>query len=168
MTNPFDPNYLTAASPTFGPLAWVFFILQVVGVVAGLYFVFIQKDRNALRQSLLRQMGIALLAVGGIGVLLGGLRLADVAVFNQRYWFYLLLLVEVGLAAYVAYYVRSVYPAQLARSQAYRGKGGARREPARSLPAHSSQNGATDPVPPRPVATTGRRESRRERKRKNR
>ncbi len=163
-----NPSYYLAASSQLGWLGWSFVLIQVAGVAAGLYLMFVRRESNALRRTLLYQLSIALLVIGGIGVLLGVLRLANVPVFNQRYWFYLQLLVELGLAAYIVYYVRSVYPALMAQSQSSRGKGGARRDAARSLSSQAHQNGTAGPVPPRPVATTSRREARRDRKRKGR
>jgi membrane protein implicated in regulation of membrane protease activity len=108
--------------------------------------------------------------MGSIGVFLAILRLANVAVFSQRYWFYLQLLVELGLAIYLVYYIRMVYPRLLERSQASRPRGAVRRETARSLAGNAVKNGSSEPVESRPVATagTGRRGARRERKRKNR
>jgi hypothetical protein len=123
MTSPFDISYLTTASPLFGPLAWVFFALQIAGMLVGIYLAFVRRDpANALRRSLLQRFGYALLVVGGLGVLVGVLRLADVGIFTQRFWFYLVLLVEVVLAGYVAYYARFRYRKQLSQTHTSRGK----------------------------------------------
>ncbi|MCG8350328.1 MAG: hypothetical protein MI924_21390 [Chloroflexales bacterium] len=172
MTNPFDITYLTTASPTFGLYAWAFFAFQVIGVGAGLYFAFgrARGEANRIRKNMFSQLGIALLVMGGIGVFLAVLRLANVAVFSQRYWFYLQLLVELGLAIYLVYYIRAVYPRLLERSQAGRARGNARRETARSFAGQTIKNGSSETVESQSVATTGtgRREARRERKRKSR
>lgn len=164
MTNPFDLTYLTTASPLFGPLAWIFFAIQVLGLAAGVYLRFFRSERDALQRALVEQLGLALLVVGGIGTLLGLLRLGDVGIFSQRYWFYFLLLVELGLAGYIAYYLRVVYPAQRARARTTRTRPAASRSPA----PRPLQNGVGASEPERPVATTGRRSARRERKRKQR
>lgn len=182
MENPFDPNYLSTASAAFGPFAWIFFSLQLATALGGLYILYVRSDNNAVRRGLWRQLGSALLITGGVGLLLGVLRLANVPVLNQRYWFYIQLLVELVLAAYVFYYARTSYPRLLAESQA-RGRnapvrrgsapGAARtvaspRTPAapRSSAAQPSQGGPTVPTIGRPAAASGRRESRRERKRR--
>lgn len=151
-------TYLTTASPQFGPLAWLFFIAQILGVAAGAYLVFVHTERNLARQTFMRQFGMALMIIGGVGVLLGVLRLLNVPVLNQRLWFWVELLVELGVAGYVVYYMRSVLP-NLERAQAGR-------RPTRS----ASGRNLSDPAPatPRPVATTSRREARRDRKRKGR
>lgn len=171
MTNPFDLAYLTA-SAALGPFGWAFLALQVLGIAAGLYLMFVRRDSNALRGRLLYRLGFSLLVVGGVGVLLGALRLGDVPVFNQRYWFYLLLLVELALAGYALYYARNVYPAQLAHSSTSRGKAASARRPvARTLPSQpgqTRQNGTTDATPVQPVQPSSRRGARRDRKRRNR
>ncbi len=168
MQNPFDPAYLTTVSATLGPLAWAFLALQAVGVGVGVYLRFFRQDSNVLRKTLLARLGMALLIVGGVGLLLGVLRSQNVPVFNQRYWFYLLLLAELGLAGYVAYYARRIYPQQLAQSQTTRGKS---RRPAPRMPTSSStstpsHNGHGHTVPAESVQNTSRRSARQRRKRK--
>jgi hypothetical protein len=166
MTNPFDPAYLTAVSSSFGPLAWVFFLLQIAILGTGIYFGFIRKARDTFHQGLFSQLGIALMIAGGIGVVLGVLRLLNVGVFNQRYWFYLHLAIELGVAGYIAYYLRVVYPPLAAR----RPQRGSRQQnqPARKAIPQASSNGAPgSDQEPRPAAG-GRRSARRDRKRKNR
>ena len=177
MSNPFDPTYLATASNQFGPFAWLFFALQLAAALGGLYILYVRTDTNAVRRSLWRQLGIGLLVVGGIGLLLGVLRLADVPIFNQRYWFYIELLLEVILAAYVFYYARTTYPRLIAASQASRSRpspvrrGNAPDRPARPIPTQTGSTGtSTNGVPTmsRPVATGTRRTSRRDRKRRSR
>lgn len=169
MTNPFDPSYLGAASSILGPFAWAFLVLQAAGIVAGLYLLLGHKESNVVRKKLFARLGLALLVAGGIGIVLGVLRGNDVALFNRRYWFYLLLLAELGLAGYVVYFARTIYPRQLAQSQASRGKSSARpalRTP--SLQSQSSSNGRTHADHPESVSGSSRRESRQRRKRKRR
>lgn len=148
-------SYLTTPDPAFGPLAWMFFIIQILGVGAGAYLYFRHTERNPARQTFVRQLGIALMILGGVGVLIGALRLLNVPVFNQRIWFWIQAVVEAGVVIYVVYYMRSVLPG-LERAAATRGRG------ARAVAAD------TAPEASRPIATTGRREARRERKRKSR
>jgi hypothetical protein len=172
MNNPLDPTYLMTPA-VFGPLEWAFFILQVAGVAAGIYLAFLRKDNNRVRRGLLQKLGYALVALGGIGVLLGVLRLNQVAVFNQRYWFLLVGVADVALAGYVAYYSRAVYPRQLSQSHTSRGKA-SRQAPARMPAASSSASSSAgkngheteSSQEPEPVARGGRREARQRRKRK--
>jgi hypothetical protein len=164
MTNPFDPAYLTAVSSSFGPLAWVFFLFQIALLGAGIYIAFIRQVRDSFHRGLFSQLGIALMIAGGIGAILGVLRLFDVGVFNQRYWFYLHLAIELGLAGYIAYYLRVVYP-PLAARRPQRGARQSNQAP-RTIP-QAGHNNLPDADEPRPVAG-GRRSARRDRKRKNR
>lgn len=150
-------SYLTTAAPQFGPLAWVFFIAQILGVAGGAYLYFMHTERNPARQTFMRQLGVALMILAGVGVLLGALRLLNVPVLNQRLWFWVQGIIELGVAGYVIYYMRSVLPT-LERN-ARSGKPSPRA--ARAFP-----NGDPAPATPRPVSTTSRREARRERKRK--
>jgi hypothetical protein len=152
-------EYMTASSPEagFGTLAWIFFLLQLIGVAAGAYLVYAHTERNLARQAFARQLGIALLVLGGVGLLAAVLRLVGVPLISQRIWFWVLLLVDLLAAGYITYYIRSVLPA-LEKAQA--GKRITRPGQARGLPAEQA------PAAPRPVATTGRRDARRERKKK--
>lgn len=175
MTNPFDATYLATATNQFGPFAWIFFVLQIAAALGGLYILYVRTDSNAVRRALWRQLGIGLLVVGGVGVVLGVLRLANVPVFNQRYWFYIEMLLEIIFAAYVIYYARTTYPRLIAASQPTRGNrpDSVRRANASAAPTRSASNQQTSnttsvPSMPRPMATTARREARRSRKRRSR
>lgn len=149
-------QYMTESSPgVLGTLAWIFFLLQLIGVAAGAYLVYAHTERNLARQTFMRQLGIGLLVLGGVGLLAAVLRLIGVPVISQRLWFWVLLLVELLAAGYVTYYMRSVLPG-LERAQAGR----------RS--SRPSVAGEQATAVPRPAATTSRRDARRDRKRKNR
>jgi hypothetical protein len=155
-------SYLTTAAAQFGPLAWIFFIGQILGIGAGAYLVFMHTERNPARQTFMRQLGIALMTLGGVGVLLGALRLLNVPFLNQRLWLWVQALLELGVAGYIVYYIRQVLP-NLERDARARGaKGGTARA------TRPSSSGEAAPVSERPVATTGRRGARRDRKRKSR
>ncbi|WP_238613475.1 hypothetical protein [Candidatus Oscillochloris fontis] len=151
---------MTASSPTagFGTLAWIFFLLQLSGVVAGAYFYYAHTERNLARYTFFRQVGIALLILGGVGLLAAILRLIGIPVISQRLWFWILLLVDLAAAGYMTFYMRKILPA-LEKAQV--GKRPVRASQQRAVAA------ADQPPPaPRPVATTSRREARRERKKK--
>jgi len=154
-------SYMTTAVSFFGPLAWSFFIGQILGVGAGAYLYFMHSERNSARQTFMRQLGLALMILGGVGVALGALRLVNVPVLNQRFWLWLQLMVELGVAGYVFYYMRSVLPGlERAAASARGGRTGAPRPP-KPIPGDAAH------ATPRPVATTGRRDARRDRKRKS-
>jgi hypothetical protein len=172
MTNSFDPAaYLTSTTTQLGALAWILFLIQLVAIGVGVYLKFVRQDTKALRQRLLQNLGVALMGIGGVGVLLVALRVGSVAPFTQRYWLYMLAMVEAAFAGYVFYYARSVYPAQVAARVASRGKGSQRKATA-SAPQSSHtqpQNGsAHESEPADSAASRSRRSARRERKRKHR
>ncbi len=155
-------SYMTMADPRFGPLAWIFFLAQILGVGAGAYLYFMHTERNPARQNFMRQLGLALMILAGVGVALGALRLLNVPLFNQRFWFWIQAVVELGVGGYIVYYMRTVLP-NLEREARMRGtKGGGPRQ------ARAMTGTDQPPSEPRPVATTGRREARRDRKRKSR
>jgi hypothetical protein len=97
------------------------------------------------------------------------LRLAVGAEFSMPIWFTIVTVLDVALIAYALYFALSVYPtrrAALAQSSRNRGapRGGGRQQPTlQSNGTNGSSYGAS-----RPVATTTRRVSRRDRKRKGR
>jgi hypothetical protein len=160
--------YLTTPTGAFGGLAWAFFVVEAVAALAGIYLVFLRQDTHPIRGAALRRLGLALLVLGGLGVLFGALRLAAVGPFTMPIWFYLVALLEVVLAAYALYYGLTNYPAQMADYEQSTRSAGSRRV-ARPQPAlQTNGNGGVAYSAPRPAATTGRRDARRDRKRRAR
>jgi hypothetical protein len=171
-----DPvTYLTTVTTDFGALEWVFFIAQVALAVAGVYLTFLRAEPHAIRRAVSRNFGYALLGLGALGVILGMLRLAPVALFTMPIWFAIATVLEAILAIYAVYFILAVLPARVAAyNEANRGRGAHRNvgRPAGAfrdtpLPANGA-HGTSQFSDPRPVATTTRRESRRDRKRKSR
>ncbi|HEU5100838.1 MAG TPA: hypothetical protein VFU22_17535, partial [Roseiflexaceae bacterium] len=116
----------------------------------------------------LRLLGYALLALGVVGSLFAVLRLAVGTVWSMPIWFTIVTVLDLVLIAYALYYALSVYPArQAALTQSSRSRSpqrGGRPQP--TLQSNGS-NGSPYSAP-RPIATTTRREARRDRKRKGR
>jgi hypothetical protein len=165
-----DPlNYLTTYSSTFGAPETIFLIAHVALALAGIYYALIAKSSDVLRGESLRLLGYGLLALGLVGTLLAVLRLAVGEAFSMPIWFTIVTILDVALIAYALYFALSVYPARraaLAQSSRNRGalRGGGRQQPTlQSNGTNGSSYGAS-----RPVATTTRRVSRRDRKRKGR
>ena len=162
-------NYLTTYSPAFGAPETIFLIAHAALVLAGVYYAFLAKSSDVLRSESLRLLGYGLLALGLVGTLLAVLRLAVGDAFSMPIWFTIVTVLDVALIAYALYFALSIYPARraaLALSNRNRGavRGGGRQQPTlQSNTTNGSSYGAT-----RPGATTTRRESRRDRKRKGR
>jgi hypothetical protein len=165
-----DPlTYLTTYVADFGVIEWVFFIAQIATAVAGAYLAFLRADADPLRKVSLQRLGYALLVLGAAGTLVGALRLARIELFTMPLWITIVTVLDVLLVAYALYYALSIYPVQQA-ALAEANRKGPRRGTARPQPALQANgtNGAPSYGGPRPVATTTRRESRRDRKRKSR
>lgn len=173
-----DPvTYLTTPAASAGIPEWIFFIAQVAVAIAGIYFTFLHADGHPVRGRALRQLGYALLAVGLAGAAVGALRIGGIAPFTMPLWIAVATLFDVALIGFALYFARAVYPQQLAAyEQASRGRSGrsgarpqggavdAGRAASRSTTAAPSPNG----VVRTPAQPSGRREARRDRKRKNR
>lgn len=159
-----DPIYFTTATTNFGPAEWVFFLASCAVLCGGIYLGLLRTDQNAIRLQALRQLGYVLLGVGGTGILIGLIRLVGVAI--APLWFTIVTVALLAVAAYAAYLVLVQLPQRIAAAQAQsRARNTARQAPAQRVQtpaARVSDNGT-------PVTATsgGRRESRRERKRRN-
>src|SRR5215216_6627267 len=82
-----DPvTYLTTVTTDFGALEWVFFIVQIALAVAGVYLTFLRAEPHPIRRIVSRNFGYALLSLGALGIVLGALRLAPVALFTMPIW----------------------------------------------------------------------------------
>jgi hypothetical protein len=161
-------NYLTTYSTTFGAPETIFLIAHVALALAGIYYAFIATSSDALRAESLRLLGYGLLALGLVGTLVAVLRLAVGEVFSMPIWLTIVTLLDVALIAYALYYAFSVYPARRAAlAQSSRNRGSARGGGRPATLQSNSTNGSSYSAP-RPVATTTRRVSRRDRKRKAR
>jgi hypothetical protein len=162
-------NYLTTYSNAFGAPETIFLIAHAALALAGIYYAFIAKSSDALRSNAFHLLGYGLLALGLVGTLLAVLRLAIGAEFSMPIWFTIVTVLDVALIAYALYFALSVYPARraaLAQSNRNRGaaRGSGRQQP--TLQSNGANGSSYDAS--RPVATTTRRVSRRDRKRKGR
>lgn len=163
-------DYFTTFTADFGPLAWTFFVLQIVLAGAGVYLGFVRTDAHQVRGPALRRLGYALLAVGALGIIVGALRLAALAPFTARYWFYVVAAFELALAFFAAFYYRTTYQEQMAAASRNTRRGPASRQTPRQT-GHSAAP-ARNGVPQAPVMVgeqrpvSKRRDSRRERKRR--
>lgn len=159
--------YLTTPTSNFGGLEWAFFVLEAVVALAGVYLAFLRQDTHPIRGPALQRLGYALLALGALGVLVGALRLAALEPFTMPIWFYAVGLLEILFAAYALYYRAARYPALLA-AYAQSTRSAASRRVVRPQPALETNGASVAYREPRPTVVSGRRESRRDRKRRSR
>jgi len=164
-------TYLTTPAPGLDPLGWVLFIAQIVTAIMGVYFAFLRGDSHPIRGPALRRLGYTLLVLGGLGTLVGALRLAAVEPFTAPFWLLIVVAFELVLAVYALYYARAIYPPLKAEYERVSRSSG-RRSSTRTPPALQTNGHAASASPTidseRAVIAGGRRESRRDRKRRGR
>ncbi|MEN9934778.1 MAG: hypothetical protein RLZZ387_1357 [Chloroflexota bacterium] len=169
-----DPlTYLTTPAAGAGAPEWVFFVAQVLVVISGIYLAFMYAEPHPVRGRAVRQLAYALLAVGLVGAVIGALRISGVAPFTAPVWTTIATLFNLVLIGFAVYYARSVLPtAVAAHDQANRTRStrSTRSQVATSVDAArvarpvAESNGVARPASP----PSGRRDSRRDRKRKSR
>lgn len=160
-------TYLTSPIAAFGGLEWGLLVVEGVIALGGLYLGFLRADAHPVRGALLRRLGLAMLILGVVGLVLGVLGLAAISPFTLPIWVDAVVLVEVVMAIFAIYYWLARYPAQMA---AYEQKSRSASRSSRPRPQQAtlpSTNGVAV-ADSRPTAGSGRRESRRDRKRRSR
>jgi hypothetical protein len=163
-----DPlNYLTTYSTAFGAPEVLFLIAHAALVLVGMYYAFIAKYSDPVKAASLRLLGFWLLAFGLMGTLVAVLRLTVGTVFTMPLWFAIITVLDLALIAYALYYALRVYPARRA-AQASRSRGAARGSGRQQPTLQSNGTNSAAYGASRPIATTTRRGSRRDRKRKGR
>lgn len=161
-------QYFTQARPPFGNISWTMLVVWAAALVFGLYLLRSYRDSNPVRLGFARQTGLILSALSGLGLLLLIFKFFQIPVLDWRLWSYLVAFASLGYWGYALYHYNSKLPAQIAASRPTRAVRGP--APRGGAKVYSSP-GTTTPRPPReprPVATTTRREARRDKKRKAR
>ena len=168
-------NFFTESDPVFGPISVVTGLFWLALLAFGVYALRGAVDANPSRARFMRRFAMVASILGGVGALLLLLNLLGVPGFNIRLWMYLVAFATLGYLGYTIYEYNTRLPAQIAatrptrvaRPQSQGPRGGARTYPANGTTTPTT----TTPKPPReprPVATTTRREARRDKKRKTR
>ena len=169
---------------SFGPLGWLGLLGWLASLGVGAYLYSVWRERNPVRARFFRQLGLGMSILGAVGVVLLALKALQLPYVGWPIWSYLAALATLGYLAWAGWFYSSRLPQLLAaagRSATRTGQGAKTYPAARSgrgaktyaAPAARGSNGARPAeappaTPPRPVATTGRREARRDRKRKSR
>lgn len=177
----FDFGNLLQDNLAFGGRSWVAMALWVAGLIGGIYLYQGWREANPLRARFVHRSGLTLAILCGVGLLVLVLRAFGVPLLSKPIWGYLLFFVTLGYIGWSLYYYMTQLPALVAASRDPRRSGGAARGGAKTYGTgghgartYSSKNGggtsneAVPPAQPRPVATTTRREARRDKKRKSR
>jgi hypothetical protein len=163
-------NYLFSDRPGFHGAAWVATLCWLLILAAGIYLYSVWQERNPVRYRFNQRLGIGLMAVGGVGLVLMALKALGMPILSWRIWIYIDVLATIAVLGWAAWFYTQRLPRLLttsSRAGAAVGARGARG--ARTYSANGTRPAEARPVqPPRPVATTGRREARRDKKRKSR
>ncbi len=161
-------QYFTQESPPFGNISWTMLVVWAVALGFGLYLLRSYRDSNAARLRFAQQAGLILSVLSGLGLLLLVFKFFQIPVLDWRLWSYLVALASLGYWGYAVYEYNTKLPAQIAATRSTRAvPGGASRGGAKVY----SSTGVAAPRPPReprPIATTTRRDARRDKKRKGR
>jgi hypothetical protein len=176
-------NRIVDAATPFGPRSWLAVFIWLIALALGFYFYSMWQERNPVRMGFLRRVGLGLLILSGVGLVLMLLRGIGVSIGAEflawPLWGYLAMLATLGFAGWAGWFYSQKLPALATTTGRQPGRAGApvSRQAARpssgggartySAPAGGT-TGTAVRSEPRPVATTTRRESRRDRKRKSR
>lgn len=164
-------DYFLSQNPGFGPLSWLSLLAWGLLLAAGLYLYTSWHERNPVRARFVRQLGLVLSVLAGLGVALLAVKGLGIPVLDYRIWGYLVALATVIYGIWAAASYQRISQQAVA---AGRTPGAVRRQPvapgrgARTYSTNGPVASETRTVQPRPVATTGRREARRDKKRKSR
>jgi hypothetical protein len=163
-------NFFTQPDLEFGGVSWATGLFWLALLAAGVYLLTQWRESNPARYRFGRRFGMVATLLGALGLVFLVLNFIQLSPFNIRLWIYLIGFASLGYVGYSAYQYTSKLPAQVAATRATRSVRPSNRRGARTYPANA--NGATaaprPPREPRPVATTTRREARRDKKRKSR
>ena len=162
-------TFFTEPDPLFGGVSYATGVFWLLLLGAGIYLLTQWHDNNLVRQRFGRRFGLVATVLSAIGLVLLALNFFQVAPFNIRLGTYLLGFLSLGYLAYAVYIYTSRLPAQIAAARPMRTvRGPGTRGNARTYTTNNATAEQRPPRPPRPVATTTRREARRDRKRKGR
>ena len=160
-------KYLLSIHASFGPLSWLAMLAWVGALAAGAYLYSMWQERNPVRARFFRQFGLGFSILGAVGLLLLALKAFGLPYVAWPIWSYLAMLATLLFLGWAGWFYTQRLPRLLAMSGRQVGR-----------PSHGARTYTTNgssgvqtrapAAPPRPVATTGRREARRDRKRKGR
>ncbi len=163
-------NFFTQPDLEFGGVSWATGLFWLALLAAGVYLLTQWRESNPARYRFGRQFGMVATVLGGLGLVFLVLNFIQLSPLNIRLWMYLVGFASLGYLGYAAYLYTSKLPAQIAATRSPRSVRSSTGRGARTYPANTG--GATavprPPREPRPVATTTRREARRDKKRKHR
>lgn len=162
-------RYFVEPNLPFGGVSWAMVVVWAATLAFGVYLLRSYRDANPLRMQFVRQAGLVTTVISGLGLGLLLLKWLNVPVLEWRLWSYLVTLVSIGFAIYAINFYTTKLPTLIAAARPGRATPSrAGRQGARTYNVDASVTEPRAPRPPRPSATTTRREARRDKKRRGR
>lgn len=163
-------RYFIEPNVPFGGVSTAMALVWAVALGVGVYLLRSYRDNHQVRTRFVQRAALIASVLSGVGLVLLVLKFLNVPVVEWRLWSWLVALAWLGYLGYTIYFYNSRLPVQIATSRPMRTvRSQAGRHTARMYAAGG--DGASTPKPPReprPVATTTRRDARRDKKRKSR
>jgi hypothetical protein len=161
-------NFFIQSDPLFGNVSWATGVFWLALLATGVYLLKQWRESNPARYRFGRHFGIVTTALSALGLIFLILNWFQVAPFDIRLWIYLIGFATLGYLGFAGYVYTSKLPAQIAATRSIRPVRGSAPRGARAYSANVPPAEARPARQPRPLATTTRREARREKKRKGR
>jgi len=159
-------DYFFSDAPGFGRMSWLLMLGWLLSLGAGAYLYAIWRERNPVRARFFRRFGLGLSILSAVGLLLLALKAIGIPYLGWRIWSYLAALVTLGFLGWAGWFYLRRFPQLLAATGRQSGRAGGASRTYESNGSRQAQPRAV--AAPRPVATTGRREARRDKKRRSR
>ena len=159
-------DFFFSGDPGFGSYSWLLMLGWLLALAVGVYLYSLWQERNPVRARFFRRFGLGMSILSAAGLLVLALKALSVPYAEWRIWTYVAALLTLLFFGWAGWFWAARMPRLLASTgrQSGRPAGGAR--------TYSSNGGSPatprPPSAPRPVATTGRRDARRDKKRKSR
>lgn len=162
-------RYFVESKLPFGGISYAMLFVWAIALGLGIYMLRSYRASNPVRARFMQQFATILSALSGLGLVLLVLKFFQVPVAEWRLWSYLVALAWLGYLGYTLYVYNTVLPARVAAVKPTRtGRPASNRGGAKTYAANGAAPAPRPPREPRPVATTTRRDARRDKKRKGR
>ncbi len=162
-------QYFIESNVPFGGVSGAMVFVWALALGVGIYLLRSYRDSNPTRVRFMRQAGLITAVLSGIGLVLLILKFLNVPVLEWRLWSWLVALAWLGYTGYAIYAYNTTLPSQIAASRPARVvRGSGARGGSKVYSAPTTPAVPREPREPRPVATTTRRDARRDKKRKSR
>ena len=164
--------YFTQNDPQILFPSWVagLLVIWIAVLVGAIFWLRSLPPKNPARLAFRKRTSNGLLIIAGIGIVQFLARWLKIDVVEWRLWGYVLFVALIGYGLYSWQYARSTLPALVSQTGKVKSNYAKSRAAAAGSNAKAGADGvASEPAAPRlpkPIATTGRRDARRSKKRK--